>query len=52
MVVRGYITGNTETSLWTHYNNGERTYCDIKLPDGLMKNQNWKCLSSHLLPKV
>ncbi len=39
MVVRGYITGNTETSLWTHYNNGERTYCDIKLPNGLMKNQ-------------
>ena len=39
MVVRGYITGNTETSLWTHYNNGKRTYCDIKLPDGLVKNQ-------------
>ena len=39
VVVRGYITGNTETSLWTHYHNGERTYCDIKLPDGLLKNQ-------------
>ena len=39
VVVRGYITGNTETSLWTHYKNGKRTYCDIKLPDGLMKNQ-------------
>ena len=24
MVVRGYITGNTTTSLWTHYNNGSR----------------------------
>lgn len=38
-VVRGYITGNTETSLWTHYCNGARTYCGINLPDGLTKNQ-------------
>jgi phosphoribosylaminoimidazole-succinocarboxamide synthase len=39
MVIRGYITGNTRTALWTHYNNGERLYCGIKLPDGLKKNQ-------------
>lgn len=39
MVVRGYITGNTETSLWTHYKNGTRTYCGIEFPDGLIKNQ-------------
>lgn len=38
-VVRGYITGSTSTSLWTHYNNGERTYCGINFPDGLRKNQ-------------
>ena len=38
-VVRGYITGNTKTSLWTHYNNGIRTYCGIKFPDNLKKNQ-------------
>ena len=38
-VVRGYITGSTNTSLWTHYNNGERTYCGIDFPDGLEKNQ-------------
>ena len=38
-VVRGYITGNTNTSLWTHYNNGKRTYCGIEFPDGLKKNQ-------------
>ena len=38
-VVRGYITGSTNTSLWTHYNNGERTYCGIDFPDGLVKNQ-------------
>ena len=39
IVVRGYITGNTETSLWTHYKNGSRTYCGISIPDGLRKNQ-------------
>ena len=38
-VVRGYITGNTVTSLWTHYNNGERNYCGIDFPDNLKKNQ-------------
>ena len=39
VVVRGYITGSTSTSLWTHYNNGEREYCGIQFPDGLKKNQ-------------
>ena len=39
MVVRGYITGNTSTSLWTHYKNGIRNYCGITFPDGLIKNQ-------------
>ena len=38
-VVRGYITGSTSTSLWTHYKNGARTYCGIDFPDGLVKNQ-------------
>ena len=38
-VVRGYITGNTKTSLWTHYNNGVRNYCGIQFPDNLKKNQ-------------
>lgn len=38
-VVRGYITGSTETSLWTRYNAGERTYCGISFPEGLIKNQ-------------
>ena len=42
MVVRGYITGNTTTSLWTHYKNGARTYSGNKLPDGLIKNQKLK----------
>ena len=39
VVVRGYITGSTKTSLWTHYNAGERVYCGIDFPDGLVKNQ-------------
>jgi phosphoribosylaminoimidazole-succinocarboxamide synthase len=38
-VVRGYITGSTETSLWTHYRRGERIYCGHQLPEGLRKNQ-------------
>ena len=42
MVVRGYITGNTDTSLWTHYNNGSRLYSGNKLPEGLVKNQKLK----------
>ena len=38
-VVRAYITGNTKTSLWTHYNNGVRNYCGIDFPENLKKNQ-------------
>jgi phosphoribosylaminoimidazole-succinocarboxamide synthase len=38
-VVRGYITGTTSTSLWTHYNNGVRNYCGNALPENLHKNQ-------------
>ncbi|MFQ6675117.1 MAG: phosphoribosylaminoimidazolesuccinocarboxamide synthase [Fidelibacterota bacterium] len=38
-VVRGYITGTTQTSLWTHYERGVRTYCGHALPDGLRKNE-------------
>ncbi len=38
-VVRGYITGSTDTSLWTVYKNGSRNYCGNQLPEGLKKNQ-------------
>lgn len=38
VVVRGYITGVTKTSLWTLYAEGERTPYGIALPDGLRKN--------------
>jgi phosphoribosylaminoimidazole-succinocarboxamide synthase len=37
-VVRGYVTGSSNTSLWTHYQNGVRDYCGITLPEGLNKN--------------
>ncbi len=39
MVVRGYITGSTNTSLWTMYNNGQRDFGNFTLPDGMKKNQ-------------
>ena len=38
-VMRGYITGSSATSMLTHYKNGVRDYCGIKLPDGLKDNQ-------------
>ena len=37
-VVRGYLTGSTSTSLWTHYKNGGRNYCGNPLEDGMEKN--------------
>ena len=39
MVVRGYITGVTSTSLWTNYQNGQRDFGDFTLPEGMTKNQ-------------
>lgn len=39
MVVRGYITGSTGTSIWHNYNLGSRNFCGNELPDGLRKNQ-------------
>jgi len=45
-IVRGYITGSTDTSLWTHYAKGMREYCGHQLPEGLIKNQK---LSTPLL---
>ena len=39
MVVRGYISGVTNTSIWGSYQKGERTIYGVKFPDGLQKNQ-------------
>lgn len=39
-VVRGYITGVTDTSLWTLYaKGGRRDFGNFTLPDGLRKNE-------------
>lgn len=38
-VVRRYITGSTDTALWTQYQKGVRDYCGHALPEGLVKNQ-------------
>ncbi|PIZ74855.1 phosphoribosylaminoimidazolesuccinocarboxamide synthase [Candidatus Peregrinibacteria bacterium CG_4_9_14_0_2_um_filter_41_14] len=39
MVVRGYITGSTSTSIWYNYQKGVRNFCGNPLPEGLQKNQ-------------
>lgn len=39
MVVRGYMTGVTKTSIWYSYEKGEREIYGIKFPEGLRKNQ-------------
>lgn len=39
MVVRGYITGVTSTSIWRAYELGERVIYGLTFPDGLKKNQ-------------
>lgn len=38
VVVRGYITGVTPTSLWPRYQAGERELYGMKFPDNLKKN--------------
>ncbi len=39
MIVRGYITGVTKTSLWFNYSNGQREFFGVTLPGGLRKDQ-------------
>ena len=39
VIVRGYITGVTPTSLWTRYEAGERELYGTLLPEGLKKNE-------------
>jgi phosphoribosylaminoimidazole-succinocarboxamide synthase len=38
-VVRGYLTGSTDTAAWTQYAKGSRNICGNILPDGMVKNQ-------------
>jgi phosphoribosylaminoimidazole-succinocarboxamide synthase len=38
VVVRGYLTGVTDTSIWTNYQKGKRDFGGITLPHGMTKN--------------
>ena len=38
-VMRSYLTGSTNTSIWKNYEKGVRFYCGYNLPDGMIKNQ-------------
>jgi len=37
-VVRGYLTGVTDTAIWTRYGKGQRDFGGVTLPDGMKKN--------------
>jgi phosphoribosylaminoimidazole-succinocarboxamide synthase len=41
-VVRGYLTGSTDTSAWMQYSKGARDICGNKLPNGMVKNQKFE----------
>ncbi|MEI7511026.1 MAG: phosphoribosylaminoimidazolesuccinocarboxamide synthase [Candidatus Peregrinibacteria bacterium] len=41
MVIRGYITGSTNTSAWVNYEKGVRNFCGNTLPEGLQKNEKF-----------
>jgi len=38
-VVRGYLTGVTDTAIWTRYAGGARDFGGVTLPGGMTKNQ-------------
>ncbi|MBU1131223.1 phosphoribosylaminoimidazolesuccinocarboxamide synthase [Patescibacteria group bacterium] len=42
MVVRAYLTGSTQTSVWTNYKQGVRNFCGNRLADGMVKNQKFE----------
>lgn len=39
MIVRGYLTGVTKTSIWYSYEKGDRIIYGQRFPDGMVKNQ-------------
>ena len=39
MIVRGYLTGSSPTSIWTCYEAGSRDYCGHRLDDGMVRHQ-------------
>lgn len=41
IVVRGYMTGSTETSAWVNYAKGVRNFCGNVLPEGMRKSDRF-----------
>ena len=39
LVMRGYLTGVSPTSIWSAYARGDRLYCGHRLPDGMTRHQ-------------
>lgn len=39
VIVRGYMTGSTGTSIWVNYQKGVREFCGNHLEEGMVKNQ-------------
>ncbi|HEX2916797.1 MAG TPA: phosphoribosylaminoimidazolesuccinocarboxamide synthase [Chloroflexia bacterium] len=39
VIVRGYMTGVTDTSIWVMYQQGEREMYGLRFPEGMRKNQ-------------
>lgn len=39
MVVRAYLTGVTSTSIYRHYQAGQRDFGGVRLPEGMKKNE-------------
>ena len=50
VVVRGYITGVTDTALWTQYAAGARVIYGHDFPDGLTKNTRSRHADRHARP--
>lgn len=38
-VMRGYLTGVTDTAIWTRYSSGQREFGGLTLQDGMKKNE-------------
>jgi phosphoribosylaminoimidazole-succinocarboxamide synthase len=39
VIVRGYLTGVTDTSIWMMYQDGQREMYGLRFPDGMRKNE-------------
>ncbi|KIG18160.1 Phosphoribosylaminoimidazole-succinocarboxamide synthase [Enhygromyxa salina] len=39
MVVRGYLTGSSSTSIWRAYERGDRSFCGHELANGMVRHQ-------------